>query len=120
MQRLTMGGTDPVLTDDRIADLILEYATELGRVGTTAAVMVPAVQHGRAVEARMLLGPASQITVLPDDDLGDAAVLLPGAEDVVADLRRRIDLLTGRAAPEAINGGMEAFDGLDPFGDLEP
>jgi hypothetical protein len=115
VKRVTMGGTDPVRTDDRIADLILEYATELGRAGTTSAVTVPAVIEGRFVEASMLLGPASQITLLPDEDERDAVGALPGVEAVAADLRARIDRLTGRGSESVVLGDVHGFPGFDPF-----
>ena len=38
-----MGGTDPVVTDDGIAALILEYAQHLGRIGITDSITVPSL-----------------------------------------------------------------------------
>lgn len=111
MKRVTMGGTDAVVTDDRVADLILDYARELGRVGRTDTVTVPAEVEGQASDASMLLGPASQITVTPDLRDGARPIDLPDLEPTLADLRDRIDRLSKGTAggPGATPGPTESF-----------
>lgn len=95
MRRVAMAGSDVAVTDRGIAELVIEYAMRLGRAGTTDTVTVPVALGGQAHEATILLGPASQVTVGDNEDLLLDAVELPGVEEALADLQRRIDGLTG-------------------------
>ena len=94
-KRISMAGADVAVTDERVADLALEYAMQLGRAGTTEVVRLPVARNGRAEEADLLLGPASQIALTWNDDDVLEAVELPGVDDVVATLQHRIEGLTG-------------------------
>jgi hypothetical protein len=114
MKRVTMGGTDPVVTDDGVADLILEYAKHLGRLAITDTVTVPSLLDGEAGETSMLLGPASQITVIPAPSAGGR--LDPGlVETAREDLARRVDTMTGRSptSPPAADEAFVDFDRYD-------
>jgi hypothetical protein len=87
--------TDQLATDDGIADLLIEYAKVLGKADDTDTVVLPVVRDGRVEHASILLGPASQITLTEDHDEGDTGVEIPDADEVIADLRGRIDRLSG-------------------------
>jgi hypothetical protein len=87
--------TDQLATDDRIAELLMEYAAVLGREGTTDTVDLPVARGGGVEHASILLGPASQITLTELHDEAEAQVELPGVEDVVVDLQKRIDRYKG-------------------------
>ena len=72
-----MAGADVAVTDRELALLVLEYAKELGRAATTDTVTLPVARNGHAEEASLLLGPASQIAVLDNDDATLEHVDLP-------------------------------------------
>lgn len=76
-------------TSDAIAERVLDYAKLMGRRGTDDVVRIPALPQGEDTvhQVDLLIGPASQITAVEVD--GDP-VELPGEEEVVADLDRRI------------------------------
>lgn len=97
-------------TDDRVADLLLEYATLLARTGSADTVTVPGRIGRRNVEpVSVVVGPASQITAWGDDE--------PFGEDVddaVAGLRQRIRTVTSPIASSDEPDGP----GLDEFDDL--
>ena len=100
MRRISLAGSDVAVTDDRIAALVLEYAKQLGRAGTTDTVDLPVAVDGGADEASLLLGPASQIAVTANDRIHLERVELPAVDAVVSDLRHRIRELTGDQEPE--------------------
>lgn len=99
MKRIGMAG-ELVITDDRLADAILEYARALARAGTADTVTFPVVgADGDVEQASMLLGPASQMVLTEADD---AVVDLP-VDDALEDVRRRHAQLVhpgGSTAPE--------------------
>ena len=73
-------------TGDELAGLVVEYAGALAAVGGADTVTIPAQTGASEVQqVTLLLGPASQITVLDDDEpfTADTAA-------AVADLRQRI------------------------------
>lgn len=97
-------------TDDRVAELLLEYAALLARAGSADTVTVPGrVSTGNVEPVSVLIGPASQITAWGDDE--------PFGEEVsgvIADLEQRI-----RAATASIASSDEPDGpGLDDFDDL--
>ncbi len=86
MRRISTG-IEQLLTAKDVADAVLSYAGVLARAGTADTVDIPIVlADGTVDHARLLLGPASQLTIVPD---GEDDVLLDGAAAVVEDLRRR-------------------------------
>ncbi len=93
-----MAGADIAVTDARVADLVLEYAMHLGRAGTTDTVVLPVARHGQEEHASLLIGPASQIALTDSDDRKAEKVELSGVDELLADLRRRLDALLGRGA----------------------
>ena len=105
MKRISMG-TDTLVTDGRLADLLTDYARQLARSGTADTVVLPVAREGAAEQATVLLGPASQITLTEshDDEVDDLD--LPDVEAVIADLRRRLDRLAG-------HGGMTGNEDTD-------
>jgi hypothetical protein len=73
---------------------------------------------GQVEEASILLGPASQITITEVHDEADERVVLPGVEEVVADLQDRIRRASGEVpiAPDDPPGGAEeAFPDFGGF-----
>jgi hypothetical protein len=110
--------TDQLATDDRIADLLMEYAAVLGRVTSTDTVVLPVARGGQAEEASILLGPASQITITEVHDEADQRVVLPGVDEVVADLQERIRHASGDvpvAPDDPPAGAEEAFPDFGEF-----
>lgn len=97
-------------TDERLGDLLLEYAAVLARFNSADTVTLPCRIGGGAVEAvSILVGPASQIAAWTDDE--------PFGSDVstaIADLERRIALVGGaKPTPEPIGpGAIDDFDEL--------
>lgn len=110
-------GTDRFLTSDAVADAVLEFAGVLARAGTADTIAIPFVQDsGEVAEARLLLGPASQISLLPGDDRAGAGADAPPQLDdgpVLEDLHRRTVLLEPAAIPEAAGDHDEMFLDFD-------
>jgi hypothetical protein len=118
MKRISMAGADVAVTDERLAALVLEYAKELGRAGTTDTVTLPVAEAGRPGEASLLLGPASEIAVTTNLDASLESVQLTGLEDVLADLQARLDRITGRAQRPVLHDDPDAavFPDFEDFG----
>lgn len=110
-----MAGSDVAVTDGTVADLVLEYAMHLGRAGTTDIVTVPVPDHGEDIEVDLLLGPSSQIVLSESREEG--TVELPRADEVAAELRARIEHLTGRSAD--LIAGDDETDPLGAFVDFD-
>ena len=120
LKRISMAGADVVVTEAGLADLVQEYAMELGRVGTTDIVVVPDVREGHATETRLLLGPASQIAVTQNEDEGLDPVDPALVAEATADVRRAVDRVTGRtggAVAEVPAVAADAFPDLDSYVD---
>ena len=111
MKRISMG-TDTLVTDGRLADVLTEYARQLARANTSDTVVLPVAWEGQPEEATILLGPASQITLTENHDKHNQKVALPGVDEVIADLGRRLDRLAGR-------GGMTGDEDLDEHESFE-
>lgn len=97
-------------TDERVAELVLEYAQLLARDGASDTVSVPGRIGDGAVEAvSLLIGPASQITAWDEGEPFDG-----DAREAVADLERRIRGRTGviEASAEDPGPGLGDFDEL--------
>jgi hypothetical protein len=104
--------TDQLATDDRIAELLMEYAAALGKANSTDTVMLPVARGGGVEQASILLGPASQITLTEVHDEADRSVRLPGVAEVVADVEERIRRVSGEvpvAPDDPPDGAEEAF-----------
>lgn len=100
MRRISTG-VEQLLTSDEIADAVLDYAGALARASSADTITVPiVVDDGDIDDARLLLGPASQITIVPD---GGTEVDLPGAREVVDELRLRIARLEPRSIPDDVD-----------------
>lgn len=90
-----------VVTTDRVAEAVIEYAQQLARGETSDAVMIPVIAgDGSAHEARLLLGPASQLAAV-DEEEHVADVRLEGdvEEAAIEALRARIASLHHVAVP---------------------
>jgi hypothetical protein len=97
-------------TDDRLAELVLEYATLLARSNSADTITIPGRIGDGAIEAiSILVGPASQITAWSDE--------LPFGDDVTdatEDIAHRI-----RAISSSIGTSEEEPpEGFDAFGEL--
>ncbi len=80
-----------VVTGDRTADALVHYADALaGRDSSDTVDIVVALDSGASGRAQLLIGPASQLVVVPEED--------PAAEvedeDTVRELVRRTALLS--------------------------
>ncbi|MFD1714434.1 hypothetical protein ACFSBZ_08135 [Amnibacterium flavum] len=81
---------DFILTDDRIADTVLEYAALLARSNGSDVFEIPAVDHdGHLTRASLLLGPASQLIAV---DAGASPIELDVA-DTLDELAVRMNAL---------------------------
>jgi hypothetical protein len=116
LKRISMAGSDVAVTDATIADLVLEYAMHLGRVGTTDVVTVPVPNEGPGGEVDLLVGPASQIVLSGSTDHDDDDDL-PRVDEVRAELRERIERVTGRSG--AVIQGDDELDPLQAFVDFD-
>lgn len=110
-----MAGSDIAVTDERIAELVVEYAKLLGRAGTTDTVTLPVVTDGVADQAIFLLGPASQIAITSSHDQHLERVPLLRVPEVIEDLRARVDRLQGGmghhvVVEEPSQGSLSSFD----------
>lgn len=88
-----------VLTGDKIADAVVHYAEALALRDTSDTVDIPVrLDTGATKRAQLLIGPASQLVVVPDPTEGDE----PEDDDAIA----RMDDLAGKlgvARPQATN-----------------
>ncbi|MCU1514759.1 MAG: hypothetical protein JWO10_1849 [Microbacteriaceae bacterium] len=74
MKRISYAGST-VLTGDDIADAVVQYAAALAREEKSAAIDIPAVsEDGRLITANLLIGPASQLVVIPEDTSFDEII----------------------------------------------
>jgi hypothetical protein len=106
-------GIEQLLTAEVVADAVLTYATVLARANTADSITIPILKEdGRIDRARLLLGPASQLTIVPD---GTAEVELPGADDVVSDLHTRTARLEPTAIREDEPAGESSFPDFDEY-----
>lgn len=105
-----------VLTGDDIADAVVHYAEALARSKTSAALDLPVLDStGRVVTANLLIGPSSQLVVMPAPGDGDELV------DVdVVDRVHEQTMLLGSPTP-SIGEGRDPFDreSRELFSDLE-
>jgi hypothetical protein len=84
MKRINYIGRD-LLTGDRIADAIMEYATVLARRARADRVDIPVLIDDRVSHVEVILGPASQLMVESVQDGREE----PVDDALVADLEQR-------------------------------
>jgi hypothetical protein len=80
-------GDTMIMTSDAAANVVMDFAEALGKEKGAASVGVPSVDaDGATIVTRILIGPASQIVLVPapDDELE------PETDQFVQDLRGRI------------------------------
>lgn len=100
MKRITYAGGS-IVTGDRLADVIMDYAAALARADLADHVRIPALSPDeRITEYDLLIGPASQLIAehvdIPVEELVD--------EDLVTELDRRARM---------VRGGHDEFIGGD-------
>jgi hypothetical protein len=89
-----------IVTGDRIADAVIEYAQELAKLETSATVWIPVViDDGTMQQAQLLLGPASQLVAV--DISGENVIEQSAESEVVEELRHKIAALHPRATSVA-------------------
>jgi hypothetical protein len=94
-----------VLTGDRMAEALVHYAELLAMRETSDTADIPIVlEDGSIVRAQLLIGPASQLAVVPEegDDEG------PEDEDTIAELSRRTRALSS-PHPQAIDDAPSPY-----------
>jgi hypothetical protein len=84
MKCISYVGRD-LLTGDRIADAIMDYATVLARRARADRVDIPVLVDDRISHVEIILGPASQIAAETVTDARED----PVDEELIADLQRR-------------------------------
>jgi hypothetical protein len=88
MKILSYSGEE-VVTTDRMSEAVVDYARALAAENAADVVEIPVLVRAREGTALLLIGPSSQLIVIPTEDsdvaLKDAAV--------VVDLRARISAL---------------------------
>ncbi len=105
-----------MLTGDDIAGAIVHYAEALSQRDTSAVIDVPVLDgHGDVVTANMLIGPASQLVVMPEESAHEELL----APEIVASFRDAMRKL-GSPTP-SLGADREAFDAeaLQLLDDLE-
>jgi hypothetical protein len=94
-----------VLTGDRMADTVVSYAAALASRELSDTVDIPiALPDGEVARAQLLIGPASQLVVVPEPDA------LNGPEDdaTIAELsKRRLQLSSPH--PQAIDEPLSPY-----------
>ena len=81
-----------VLTDDAIAQAVLEYAEALTKDGRADIVEVPVVlSSGHQGTATLLIGPSSQLASVTEE----SELTPPRSDDLVEEIRRRTRRLGG-------------------------
>jgi hypothetical protein len=100
MKRISYAG-GAIVTGDRLADAVMDYAAALARADLADHVRVPALAADESItEFDLLIGPASQLIAerieIPVDELED--------EELVAELLRRSRM---------VRGGHDEFIGGD-------
>jgi hypothetical protein len=96
-------------TDERLGDLLIEYAALLARTSSADTVTLPCRVGGGAIEpVSILVGPASQIAAWNDDEPFGADV-----RSAIVDLERRIAIAGGCTEPWGGCNGPGAIDDFD-------
>jgi hypothetical protein len=96
-----------IVTTDEVAVEVLSYARDLGRNHLADTVDVPALyEDGHVGEVHLLIGPASQITVL-ETDLQQREI---PSEGFIADLRRRAAAIESPHRAVMGDGVIEDYD----------
>jgi hypothetical protein len=117
MKRIRYAG-DSVVTGDAIAAAVVAYSEALAKANTAASVEIPVrLGDGSVGEATLLVGPASQLIMVPEpEDHGEVV-----DDEIVADLRKRAEDLGPVQAviAETDTAPVQTLDDLDFPGDGE-
>jgi hypothetical protein len=100
-----------VVTGDQIAEAVIRYAAVLALRDTSDTIDVPiALDSGRVDRAQLLIGPASELAVVPEEsDMDD-----PEDAETLAELERQI-VLHGSTRPQA-SAHIDSTDYVDANG----
>jgi hypothetical protein len=100
-----------VVTGDQIAEAVIRYAEVLALRDTSDTIDVPiALSSGRVDRAQLLIGPSSDLVVVPEEsDMDD-----PEDAETLAELERQI-VLHGNTRPQA-SEHIDATDYVDANG----
>lgn len=95
MKRIYYAGAS-LLTGDRIAEAVVQYASALAKAATAEEIAVPSIaEDGTRFEVTILVGPASQL--LSEDEASSAELEAPWFVD---ELNKKISALgASRAQP---------------------
>ncbi len=112
MHRVWYANTE-FLTDDRIAEALMEYASVLAVVNSSDVVQLPAIDSdGVRRDVRMVVGPASQILAMSADDTDVEMAVDETVEELERRSRERlpqsVDFVAARAAGALEGGDPEA------------
>jgi hypothetical protein len=87
-----------VLTGDRMADAIVAYASALAQREISDTIDIPvSLPNGTEARAQLLIGPASQLVVVPEADARDVAE----DDETIAELSMRARALSS-PHPQAV------------------
>lgn len=90
MKRISYANGD-LLTDDAIADALMEYARVLAIVGSADVVTFPGIDRGGDVrEVQLVIGPASQLLSTSTDEPTVEMEAEGAAEELRLRARRRL------------------------------
>jgi hypothetical protein len=84
-------------TDDRVADLVLEYARSLARHETADTITIPVLEGTVLRHAQILIGPSSQIIVVESDEVTPPHFEVE-SEVAITDLQSRLRQLSTPAS----------------------
>lgn len=89
---------DELITGDAIADAVLDYAAALARTEGSVTLQIPVrLPDGRQSEAKLLIGPASQLVALTSES--EFAEIVD--DELVAGIRREI-IAMSNARPQSV------------------
>ena len=92
------------LTDDSIADALMDYASVLAIVGSADVIKIPGLDdQGVVREMQLVIGPASQLLSVSTDE----PTAEMDADEVAADLHQRARLRLPNALDVADTGGSQ-------------
>jgi hypothetical protein len=113
MKRVFYAGGS-VLIGDRMADAVVRYAGALAMRDGSDLIDIPiSLDDGKTTRAQLLIGPASQLVVIPEAGVPEG----PEDEATIEDLTRRARLLSS-PRPQASNESTDSsFAEGDDFGE---
>lgn len=103
-----------VLTGDRMAETIVKYAGALASRELSDTVDIPiSLGDGTAARAQLLIGPASQLVVIPEPNEQD----VPEDETTIEELEKKVRQLSSPHPHPADGDLTSAYPEGDEFGE---